>query len=421
MKNKDIILFVNSFRKDIQESIREYSHNEGKSYLTMLLFDSKWIKDPKKNKADIVVGCDFSKPRKIAEAIKPYKYSIKGITCIGERNIDSFQKVIPHVPYARTPNAMSLQWATNKVAMRELLSIEDKKLCPRFLVIHDSTQRTIESIKKKIRFPLVLKPAGLASSLLVTMCFHEDDVAKALKKMFRRIEKFYKEGNRSLQTTVLVEEFMDGEMYSIDAYVGNTGKIVFCPFVHVRTGRSIGFDDFFGYKQITPTTLSKVERDNGKTAAEKAIHALGLRNTTAHVELMKTDSGWKVIELGSRVGGFRHPLYKLSFGMNHRLNDVLIRLGKRPKTPAKLLGHSAILKLFAKKEGKLEKITGVRKIKKISSVQRMKVNKKIGESCPFAKHGGKSVLDVMLFNRDRSSLLADIRRVEQAISIDVRK
>jgi len=37
--------------------------------------------------------------------------------------------------------------------------------------------------------------------------------------------------------------------------------------------------------------------------------------------------------------------------------------------------------------------------------------------CRFAKHGGKSVFNVILFNKDRSKLLADKRRIEKMIEI----
>ncbi|OHA62698.1 MAG: hypothetical protein A3E07_00240 [Candidatus Wildermuthbacteria bacterium RIFCSPHIGHO2_12_FULL_45_9] len=48
----------------------------------------------------------------------------------------------------------------------------------------------------------------------------------------------------------------------------------------------------------------------------------------------------------------------------------------------------------------------------------MEINLKIGDRAIYAKHGGKSVFDIILFNKDRAKLLADIRRLEQMISIE---
>jgi biotin carboxylase len=419
MKQKDYILFINHIHSETIVSLKNYSHKTGKEYTTIVIKDNRIHKDKENSYSDITLFCDLTKHKKIAEVLFPYKNNIVAAACFGERNLEAFKKIIPHLPYIKTPIPTSIQWATNKILMRQLFTVQNKKISPKFLVINDRKEETIALVKKKINFPLVLKPASLASSLLVTMCFHEEDVADALKHMFNKIKKHYKQGKIELTPTVLVEEFMDGEMYSVDVYIDDKGNMQYCPLVHIKTGRAIGFEDFFGYQRITPTTLSKEEKEKAKFIASESIKAINLRNSTAHVELMKTDLGWKVIELGARVGGFRHDMYNLSFGINHNLNDILIKLGKKPKLPTKTLGHTAMLKFYSKKEGKLEKITGLKKINKLASIHKVKINKNPGDKCLFSKNGGKSVLDIILFNNNRSDLLADIRRLEKTIQIKV--
>ncbi|PIR88797.1 MAG: hypothetical protein COU09_00440 [Candidatus Harrisonbacteria bacterium CG10_big_fil_rev_8_21_14_0_10_44_23] len=251
----------------------------------------------------------------------------------------------------------------------------------------------------------------------MTMCFHEEELRNALSKTFRKIRQVYKENKRQIEPTVLVEQFMEGSMYSIDGYVGSRGSTYWCPMVHVKTGRDIGFEDFFGYQQITPTTLKKDSINQAETVAKKAVRALGLRSTAVHIELMRTEEGWKVIEIGPRIGGFRNKMYKQSYGFDHGLNDILIRIPEPPKIRKSIKGYSATLKLFAKKEGILKKLKGIRRIKKLNSVVKVSVKKKIGDKCKFAKHGGKSVMNIYLFNKNRSDLLADIRRIEQTVII----
>ena len=218
----------------------------------------------------------------------------------------------------------------------------------------------------------------------------------------------------------VVQQFLDGQLYSIDAYVTSRGKVTFCPPVAVKTGQNIGFDDFFGYQQVTPTLLNKESIEEAECIAKKGIHALGLRSTTAHVELLKTEKGWKVVEIGPRIGGFRDQMYKKSFGINHTMNDILVRIPEKVSVPKKVLGHSAALKFFAKKEGILTKLTGIKKVQELESFDNIKINKKVGDRCMYAKNGGQSVFNIMLFNEDRSKLLADIRRLEQTIEIETK-
>jgi len=77
------------------------------------------------------------------------------------------------------------------------------------------------------------------------------------------------------------------------------------------------------------------------------------------------------------------------------------------------------MKFFAKEEGKLVKLGGIKKIQELKSLKKLYINKKVGDSCKFAKHGGSSVFNIILVNKDRSELLADIRRLEQTVDIQV--
>jgi hypothetical protein len=66
----------------------------------------------------------------------------------------------------------------------------------------------------------------------------------------------------------------------------------------------------------------------------------------------------------------------------------------------------------------LTKLSGIKKATELKRFKNIKVNKKIGDRCLFAKNGGLSVFNIILFNTDRPKLLADIRRLEQMVSIE---
>jgi len=190
--------------------------------------------------------------------------------------------------------------------------------------------------------------------------------------------------------------------------------------VKVVTGRAIGHDDFFNYLHMSPTNLKSASIEKAHEAAEAGIHALGLRNTTAHVELMKIDDDWKLIEIGPRIGGFRDKLHRLSCDIDHSLNDILIRLPKKPIIPKKCKGYAVTLKWYPKQEGVIVKLKGIKKIQELKSFVAISVTKKVGDKCTFAKNGGKAVFTVTLYNSERPKLLADIRRVEQSIDIHIK-
>jgi len=367
---------------------------------------------------DIVIKINMKSETTIFKSLVPYVDELLAITCRSEAKIHEFAKIIPFVPYLRTPTVQSLLCSVDKLTMRKRFRSYDTKITPRFKVVKDATKKTIREAIERVGLPAIIKPSGLAQSLLVSICYHEEELQKNLRLVFRKMNKLLKSYKDETHTpSVLVEEFMEGDMYSIDGYVNSRGKIYFCPMVSVQTGRSIGFDDFFGYRQITPTLLKPKSIKSAEEIATKAVHAVGLRSSSVHIELMKTEAGWKIIELGPRLGGFRDTLYRLSYNIDHTENDILIRLPKIPKIPRKLLGHTAAMKFFAKKEGIITAISGIKRSQELASFHHISVNKKIGDRATFAKNGGKSVFNIILYNRDRSKLLADIRRLEVMVKI----
>ena len=119
------------------------------------------------------------------------------------------------------------------------------------------------------------------------------------------------------------------------------------------------------------------------------------------------------------MGGFRHTMYNWSFGINHILNDILIRIPQKPEIPKKRKGFTAVFNMYGEKEGKLDSIKGLKKVRALESYVHMNIKKKKGDALLFAKNGGGVVLEIVLFNKKRPALLADIRRMEKAIDIVV--
>ncbi len=420
--NKNIILYVMNLPSGTIEAIRRFEPEFGGPLRIMLLHDSRVRTSADKAAIpglDIFVSCDFSKPEKIAEALLPYQSELLAITCRSEQHMSRFADVLPHVPYLRTPSTESLRWASDKYEMRKRFRLYNPKITPVFTLVKENSKKERARVAKKVGFPLVLKPTNLAGSLFVTVCYHEEELEKSLRKVFLKIRKAYERDNRQEEPKVIAEEYMDGDLYSIDSYVDSRGKVYHCPLVKQVTANKIGHDDFYNYLQITPTALKPTTVAKAEAVAEQAIHALGLRSTLAHTELMKLDDEWKIVEVGARMGGFRHTLHEVSCEINHALNDVLIRIPKKPLIPKKCKGHACALKYYASKEGVITEIRGLKKIEQLDSFYHIDVNKKVGDRFIFARNGGRSVFNLILYNYDRSKLLADIRRVEQLIDIKI--
>lgn len=421
-QQKDIILFVGNIHGHMIAAIRQYERKHKQKFRVALLCDTKSKISQKKeispDGVNLLFDCDLNSDMALQETLAPIRKQILAITCRGDNHIPLFAHVIPHVPYLKTPTPESLLWATNKLWMRRRLFLHNKSITPAYTLVSNTAAAALKKIEDKVGFPLVVKPSGLGASRLVSIVYHKNELRTVLKKVFRKINAVYKKTGYHGEKKVLVEQFMEGDMYSIDGYVTGRGKVYFCPIVSVKTGRSIGFDDFFGYQQSTPTNLHEQSIRAAEKVATSAVHALALRSTTVHIEMMRTEKGWKIIELGPRIGGFRHKMYELSYGINHTMNDIFIRIPQKPVIPTKILGHSMAMKFFAKKEGQLKSLIGIKRAQGLQSFQKIYIHQKVGDRCTYAKHGGNSVFDIILFNKERPKLLADVRRLEQMVKIE---
>jgi len=352
-------------------------------------------------------------------ALKPYSENIVAITCQSEKAIPFLRNIIPHVPYLETPTMESLLWSEDKIDMRRRLRTFRKRISPAYTIVQDTTKVSVERMSRLVGYPAIVKPAGLAASALVRVVYDEEEAVQVIKKSLRKLNSVYKAKGYIKSPKLLIEQYMEGEMYSTDIYVNSRGTMYTTPLVHILTGHKAGKGDFFGYRQMTPVIMKPYKHQAAFDVAKEAVEAMGLRSITAHVELIKSVDGWKIVEVNPRAGGFREFLYRSSYGIHHTLNDILIRLPMRPIIPRKTRGYSAILKLYPDKEGVLMKIVGKQKIKTIKSYKKHDMNSQYGDKVKFARNGGSSVMDVYLFNEKRSGLLADIHRLEQIITIEV--
>lgn len=415
-KTDTFLVFVGSLPESAKTNILEYISEKKKNWKILVL------QEKNTKLKEFGVHLDFNNEKEITSFFEQHEKQIFSVTARGEKNIPLYKKIIPFLPaHIKHPSIKSLTLSTEKTLMRKAFAKKNKKLNPKFKIIHKNNEKTIDEICTEIGFPLVIKPSGLASSMLVSAAYYREELEEGLAKTFKKINVVYKKMNGRGEPTILVEEMIEGKIYSVDAHINNTGEIFFNPFVEYTTAREKGFDDFFIYEQHTPARIGKDSLTAGKEIAKKGIEALGLRNSSAHIELIREDEKWKIIEIGPRLGGFRSEFYKQSFDINLDINDLLIHAGKKPNMKRTKQGYSSVVKFYAPTEGYLKKILGIIKAQKLDSVLSFKKNLHKGDQARFAKHGGEYVCRFMLFNTNKQQFIADKRKLEKMIHIETTK
>jgi biotin carboxylase len=422
--SKNVVVLINDFNPEFGTALEKLSIRLNRPLQGVILLDER-VEAAGNNKPDTtgkfkMVVCNFSDISSISAALKPFKDNLLLVVSSSERNQPYLKKALPHMPYVLGPTEHSLDWSTHKITMRELLQSYNPDLVPKFIQISHNKPEHIEHIAKTFNFPVIVKPNGLAASILVNKANNREELEEYVNKSFEVIEDIYKRDKGRGRPSMLIEEFMDGNMYSVDSYVNEEGSVWSPPVIKVTTANSIGKEGFYSYRNDTAHDLTPEQVVVAHDVAKQAIHALGLRSSVAHIELFLTKDGWKVIELGPRAGGYRQDMYLLGYGMDHAYNELLVKVGLEPEIINEPIGYCSIMNIYADTEGVITNISGFDDALTNPSVYWLKQYANVGDMALFCGNGGKFIVDGVLHNKELDQLNADVDLVRQTIKIEVK-
>lgn len=224
----------------------------------------------------------------------------------------------------------------------------------------------VEDILKNISFPCISKPTDNSGSRGVMLINNKDE-------LYNGVKYSYSQGRKG---SVIIEEYMTGSEVSVEIIVLNGDVHV----LQVTDKLTTGAPHFVEMGHTQPSQLSKNEIEDIKNVAIRAVKAIGIDNSPAHVEIMATDKGAKIIELGARMGGdcITTHLVPLSTGIDMIKAAIQISCGETPDIEPKFQKASAIRYLNVP-EGKITKIEGIKEAKKTDGVIQVEFTKSVGE------------------------------------------
>ena len=174
--------------------------------------------------------------------------------------------------------------ATNKAVMRQCLR-ENGVPIPKFYKV--SNQIEFENAVKNFQTKFIVKPADNSGSRGVFLIDNFD------RNLMLNAYKYSKEFSRG--GDVVVEEYMEGAEVSVET-LSVDGV---CNIIQITDKLTTGAPHFveMGHSQPTKHALSTVEKI--KEVATNAVNAIGIKNGPSHTEIMITDEGPKIVEIGA--------------------------------------------------------------------------------------------------------------------------
>lgn len=291
--------------------------------------------------------------------------------------------------------------ATNKGLMRKCLE-EYKVPIPRFFYVktHADYMSAVEEFTDKF----IVKPADSSGSRGVFLVERKEDIDYA----FDYSEQFSHDGE------LVIEEFMEGPEVSVES-ISIEGKTKIIAITDKLTTGAPNFVEM-GHSQPTRHTKEFVEQIEWVTKA--AVSAIGIENGPSHTEIIITNNGPKIVELGARLGGdnITTHLVPLSTGIDMVECCINISLGLKPELNQKFYKGSAI-RYFDTKQGKIVNISNVEKASAVNGVKCICFTKGLGDYMTKVKNSKDRIGYVIAQGSNYIEAIETCEKVKEIISI----
>lgn len=301
---------------------------------------------------------------KVVEAAK--QYNIDGImTLASDMPMRTIAAVAKELNLIGIDEDTALK-ATNKALMRECLK-ENKVPIPAFFRMNSRNEYL--NFVKQFKDKFIVKPADNSGSrgvFLINDIYDQGSIEYA----FEYSKKYSRSGE------IVVEEYMNGPEVSVEALSINGDVHV----IAITDKLTTGAPRFVEIGHSQPSCLPEDIKEKIKSIATMAVKALGIKEGPSHTEIIVTEDGPKIVEIGARLGGdnITSHLVPLSTGIDMVKCSIEIALGQKPDIKRKIRRGSAI-RYFETQTGKIIDISGIEKAEQGDGVKQISFVRNVGD------------------------------------------
>ncbi len=261
-----------------------------------------------------------------------------------------------------------------------------------------------ENLRGKLSYPCILKPTDNAGSRGVMLVNNKEDLDEAYE--------FSRSNGRS--GTVIVEEYMIGREVSVEIIVYHGEVHILAVTDKLTTGAPHFVELGHNQPSVLPNDSVKLIKD----LAIRAVKSIGLTDGPAHVEIMLTDDGPKMVELGARMGGdcITTHLVPYSTGIDMIKATIDIALGIAPDIKPRFQKGSAI-RFLTPDIGTVVSVKGIDEARSVSGIKDISVSVNIGDEVKEIESSLNRSGYVIAQSEDALSAIRDCEKAKQSIKI----
>ncbi len=225
----------------------------------------------------------------------------------------------------------------------------------------------LKTVIDSITYPCIMKPTDNAGSRGVMLCHSRAELE----------DEYEYSHHESRCGAVIIEEYLKGPEFSIEVMVVDGEPHV----LQITDKVTTGAPHFVEMGHSQPTSQNEENREKIRDLACRAVKAVGINVGPAHVEMILTKDGPKMVELGARMGGdcITTHLVPLSTGIDMVGCTIKLACGEKIDIEPKFNKGSAI-RYFDAHNGTIKAIEGIDEAKKIPGVQEISIVHQVGET-----------------------------------------
>jgi hypothetical protein len=302
----------------------------------------------------------------------------------------------------------------DKLLMRRLLSRTAPHLNPPFqeALLTDQESPSIPP-------PFLIKPRNLFKSQLISLCERPERWESVRRNLLASREVTGERHGVAVGESFVAESYLVGPELSVDALIGPQGEALFTPPVRLTPARHRGMEDFHVAVRRIPSEFSQSEANAILAATNDLVQALDLQSTPLHVDMVIHNGVPRVLDVASRVGGYRSEMMALAHGAPLDPLTLDLARGKGVRWEPRWNRAVAVVELFPPGRGRIKTIQGLEEIRRLRSFRRLRQRMEPGAEVGWAKDGFRCPLFVVLAHQDSRVVVDDVAALFNTVIIEL--
>lgn len=265
-------------------------------------------------------------------------------------------------------------------------------------------------VEKRNEFPVVIKPLDSAGSDGVYICNDIEDVIKACNANIGK-------GNilGKMNDYVLIQSFLKGKEYVINTVSCSGHHFVSDMWISSKTLLD-GYGFIYDKEEII--SLDTEIAHQITSYCYSVLDALGIKFGPAHIELMMTEAGPALIEIGARMGGGVNTRVT-DFCVGHNQVELTVDSYVDPdsffsKTSKKyeLKNHGIMMLLSSDKEGEITDIPLMSHLEGFETIVNVNIRVKVGDRLKKTVDLNSSPGNFHLAHKDRNKIQEEYNKIK---------